>query len=88
MPSSLRRIYCGYNVAIKENKEKGKIYAGRNWKEKSYDLEVRDKVYVKQMITDNKLSLNYDVSPHTVKRSEGSDVLVENDETGQVFRRT
>ncbi|XP_049877892.1 uncharacterized protein K02A2.6-like [Pectinophora gossypiella] len=69
------------------NKEKGKIYSDRKRKAERCTLEAGDKVYVKQMSKDNKLSLNYDSTPHTVRKSHGGDILVENDETGQICRR-
>lgn len=71
----------------KEQKEKGKIYADRKRKAKECDLEPGDKVYIKNMNKDNKLSLNYEATKHTVEKSVGGDIEVRNDETGQVHRR-
>lgn len=71
----------------KEWKEKGKICADRKRKAKDCELEPGDKVYVKNMCKDNKLSLNYDTTAHTVEKSVGGDIQVRNDETGQTYRR-
>lgn len=70
-----------------EMKEKGKIYADRKRKAKDHDLEPGDKVYVKNMSRDNKLSLNFDETTHTVEKSSGGDIEIRNDETGQKLRR-
>ncbi|XP_048481488.1 uncharacterized protein LOC119692247 [Plutella xylostella] len=71
----------------KEMKEKGKEYADRKRKAKDCELELGDKVYIKNMSKDNKLSLNYDATPHTVEKTIGGDIEVRNDETGQTLRR-
>lgn len=68
-------------------KEKGKEYADRKRKAKECELEPGDKVYIKNMTKDNKLSLNYDTTSHTVTKAVGGDIQVQNDETGQVYRR-
>ncbi|KAG7303117.1 hypothetical protein JYU34_013146 [Plutella xylostella] len=70
-----------------EWKEKGKIYADRKRRAQECDLEPGDKVYVKNMIKENKLSLNYDPTSHTVRKCVGGDLEVQNDETGQTYRR-
>lgn len=71
----------------KQQKEKGKEYTDKKRQALDYELEVGDKVYVKNMIRSNKLSSNYDPVPHTVESSKGGDVTVRNDETGQQIRR-
>lgn len=70
-----------------ESKTRGKEYSYRKRKAKPNDLEPGDKVYVKSMIRDNKMSLNYDVTPHTVKKTIGGDVEVSNDDTGKTYKR-
>ncbi|XP_060806004.1 uncharacterized protein K02A2.6-like [Amyelois transitella] len=71
----------------KEKKQLGKEYADRKRKAKECNLEPGDKVYLKNMHKDNKLSLNYDPIPHTVENSNGGDIEVRNDSTGQISRR-
>lgn len=71
----------------KEQKEKGKEYA--DWKRRAQDcnLEVGDKVYVKDMHKINKLSLEYEPTSHTVEANNKGDVALRNDETGKQVRR-
>ncbi|CAK1597385.1 unnamed protein product [Parnassius mnemosyne] len=71
----------------KELKEKGKEYADRKRGATNCELEVGDKVYVKNMTKQNKLSLNYEPETHTVEANKGGDVILRNDETGQQIRR-
>lgn len=71
----------------KEQKEIGKEYADRKRHTTDCDLEVGDKVYLKNMVKNNKLSLNYDPAPHTVEANKEGDIMVRNDETGQQLRR-
>lgn len=71
----------------KEKKQLGKEYADRKRKAQECDLAPGDKVYLKNITKDNKLSLNYDPSPHTVEKCTGGDIEVRNDSTGQVLRR-
>ncbi|XP_053607193.1 uncharacterized protein K02A2.6-like [Plodia interpunctella] len=68
-------------------KEKGKEYGDRKRKATECDLEPGDKVYIKNMIKDNKLSLNFDTTSHTVEKAVGGDIQVRNDKTGQSYRR-
>ncbi|XP_049886595.1 uncharacterized protein K02A2.6-like [Pectinophora gossypiella] len=70
-----------------EKKEKGRMYTDRKRKATDCDLEPGDKVYIKNINKNNKLSLNYDTTTHTVEKRNGGDVEVCNDETGQVYRR-
>ncbi|XP_028164810.1 uncharacterized protein LOC114355959 [Ostrinia furnacalis] len=71
----------------KELKEKGKEYADMKRRATGCELEVGDKVYVKNMTKQNKLSLNYEPETHTVEENKGGDVSLRNDETGQRIRR-
>lgn len=71
----------------KEQKEKGKEYTDKKRRAREIDLQVGDKVYVKNANKTNKLSLNFDTAMHTVKSKNGGDVKVQNDETGQQLRR-
>ncbi|CAH1995679.1 unnamed protein product [Acanthoscelides obtectus] len=50
--------------------------------------QFRDKIpAVKNTVKENKLVPNFNSTPHTVVKKNGSDVQVENDETGQQYRR-
>lgn len=71
----------------KEKKEKNKLNEDRKRKAKDRELEIGEKVYVKNMIKENKLVSEFNPTPHTVVSAEGSDVNVKNDETGQEYRR-
>nr|XP_026484830.1 uncharacterized protein K02A2.6-like [Vanessa tameamea] len=71
----------------KEQKEKGREYTDKRRRAREADLQVGDKVYVKNANKTNKLSLNFDTAMHTVKSRNGGDVEVQNDETGQQLRR-
>lgn len=71
----------------KEMKEKGKEYSDRKRNAIDCNLEVGDKVYVKNMMPGNKLSPNYLPIPHTVESTKQGDVELRNDETGQAVRR-
>ena len=70
-----------------EKKMKGKEYADRKRKAKESDINVGQKVYVKNMFRDNKLTATFGGTPHTVISKNENDVNVENDETGQRYRR-
>lgn len=71
----------------KERKQSGKEYADKKRNAKECDLMPGDKVYLKNMVKENKLSLNYNPTPHTVEKSTGGDIEVRNDITVQVLRR-
>nr|XP_026493651.1 uncharacterized protein K02A2.6-like [Vanessa tameamea] len=71
----------------KQKKQLGKEYADENRKAKECDLVPGDKVYLKNLHRDSKLSLNYNPVPHTVEKSIGGDIEVRNDLTGQISRR-
>ncbi|CAH1972262.1 unnamed protein product [Acanthoscelides obtectus] len=69
------------------NKFWGKKYSDAKRKAKADDIRIGDKVYVKNTVKENKLVPNFNSTPHTVVKKNGSDVQVENDETGQQYRR-
>uniref|UniRef100_A0A2H1X000 RNA-directed DNA polymerase n=1 Tax=Spodoptera frugiperda TaxID=7108 RepID=A0A2H1X000_SPOFR len=71
----------------KELKEKGKEYADRKRRAADSELNIGEKVYVKNMHKNNKLSLNYEPTSHTVESNKNGDVELRNDNTGQVVRR-
>lgn len=71
----------------KEKKEKNKLNEDRKRKATERELEVGEKVYVKNVIKENKLASEFNPTPHTVVSAEGSDINVRNDETGQEYRR-
>lgn len=58
-------------------KEKGKMYADRKRRAKSVEICIGDKVLVKKMWKDNKLSTTYDPIPFTVIDRKGPLVTVE-----------
>lgn len=71
----------------KEHKNKGKEYAYKKRRATEYEIHTGEKVYLKNMVKDNKLSSNFDSTPHTVESSRNGEVTVKNDETGQQYRR-
>ncbi|XP_072936215.1 uncharacterized protein [Epargyreus clarus] len=68
-------------------KEKGKEYGDRKRHAEYPSLSEGDKVYVKDMEKGNKLSTTFKPTPHVVEHSDGGDVVVRNEETGQKLRR-
>lgn len=68
-------------------KTKGKEYADRKRQATESNIEVGEKVYVKNMIKENKLSTTFNDAPHTVVNKDGNDVEVVNDENGKRLRR-
>lgn len=70
-----------------ERKERGKDNGDRKRKAEESDLIPGDKVYIKNMNRENKLSLDYNPETHTVENKKGGDITVRNDETGQTRRR-
>ncbi|KAG6440823.1 hypothetical protein O3G_MSEX001465 [Manduca sexta] len=68
-------------------KEKGKEHEDRKRKAEEIDIGIGEKVYVKNMVKENKLTTNFNPTPHTVVNCKGSDYSVRNDETGQELRR-
>lgn len=71
----------------KERKQMGKENGDRKRKAGECDLMPGDKVYIKNMNKENKLSLDYNPETHTVENTKGGDITVRNDETGQIRRR-
>lgn len=68
-------------------KEKGKEYGDLKRKATDNNLEIGEKVLVKNVIKDNKLGSNFNPTMHTVTDVNGGDVSVRNDETGKEYRR-
>lgn len=71
----------------RELKEKGKEYGDKKRKAKTDELEQGQKVYVKNMNRENKLTSNFNATPHTIINKDGRDVQIRNDETGKQYRR-
>ncbi|XP_052758219.1 uncharacterized protein K02A2.6-like [Galleria mellonella] len=71
----------------KSMKEMGKIIEDRKRKAKHNDITVGEKVYMKNMIKENKLTPNFNPTPHTVIGVKAGDISIKNDETGQELRR-
>ncbi|XP_043471652.1 uncharacterized protein K02A2.6-like [Leptopilina heterotoma] len=65
----------------------GKINEDRKRKAKEQSVEPGQKVYVQNFQKQNKLTPNFHPEPHTVIGSEGNEVHVRNDSTGQEFKR-
>ncbi|CAG9137613.1 unnamed protein product, partial [Plutella xylostella] len=70
-----------------EQKQKGKEYADRKRHATESDIGVGEKVYVKNMTKDNKLTAPFNDTPHTVITKNGGDVELQNDDNGQLLRR-
>ena len=70
-----------------EMKNKGKEYEDRKRRVEESNIRLVEKVYIKNMTKDNKLTTEFNPATHTVLSKEGSDVNVRNDETGQQYRR-
>lgn len=70
-----------------EMKEKGRIEGDRKRNAQEDYMDIGEKVYVKNVIKENKLTSNFNPIPHTITSTNGSDINVRNDITGQEFRR-
>lgn len=70
-----------------EMKTKGKEYADRKRQATESNIEVGEKVYVKNTVKENKLTATFNDAPHTVLNKKGNDVEVVNDENGKRLRR-
>lgn len=69
-------------------KEKGRKNEDRKRKATDEnDINIGDKVYQKNLIKPNKVTPDYDPTPHTIIEKRGGDILVQNPETGQELRR-
>lgn len=71
----------------REQKEKGKKYGDKVRDARDPDLNEGDKVYVKEINRTNKLTLNYNPTPHVVESTKNGDVMIRNEESGQALRR-
>lgn len=71
----------------KAAKEKNKLNEDRKRRALDRELEIGEKVYVKNFMKENKLTSDFNPTPHTVIGAEGSDISIKNDETGQEYRR-
>lgn len=70
-----------------ELKTKGKEYANMKRRATDATINTGEKVYVKNMTKENKLTANFNESPHTVLGKRGNDVDLQNDDNGQKLRR-
>lgn len=68
-------------------KQKGKINEDRKRKAMEHNLEIGQKVYVKNLIKNNKLSPEFDPEPHTIISTNRNEANIRNDSTGQEYRR-
>lgn len=68
-------------------KEKGKALADRKRKATESSITCGDKVYVKNINKENKLTPNFKLDTHTVIDKKGGDAIVRNDDTGEEYRR-
>lgn len=71
----------------REQKERGKNYGDKRRKARDPDLNEGDKVYVKEFNKTNKLTSNYNPTPHIVEKTNNGDITIRNEETGQTLRR-
>nr|CAH7727552.1 unnamed protein product [Callosobruchus chinensis] len=71
----------------KIEKEKGKQYSDRKRNAKESDIQIGDKVYVKNTIKNNKLTPTFNPTPHEVISKENGDTLLKDNQTGQEYRR-
>lgn len=71
----------------KIQKDKGKEYGDRKRRATESDIMEGDKVYVKTMEKPNKLTTNFNPTPHVVESARDGDCTVRNSETDQSFRR-
>lgn len=73
----------------KKQKELGRIYSDHKRKATEHTLAEGDKVYVKTLVKENKLTPNFSPASHTVTRAKSNtgDVEIRNDLTGQQYRR-
>lgn len=70
-----------------EMKIKRKEYADKKRQAVESTIEVGEKVYVKNMTKENKLTTTFNDTPHTVINKEGADVDLVNYANGQRLRR-
>lgn len=79
--------HCEVRDRDKQLKEVGRVYFNQRKRTQESDLQVGNKVYLKNQVKENKLTTNFSPVPHTIVDKFGGDVTVQNDETGQSFRR-
>lgn len=81
----------GYDSEVRDKdiimKDKGKEYADRKRRAIDCEIDVGEKVYVKNMTKENKLTAAFNSTPHTVLGSKGNDYTIRNDDTGHEYRR-
>lgn len=63
------------------------MYVDLKRKSQENELSVAEKVYVKNLIKENKLTTQFNPVPHTVISSIGCEYNVRNDESGQEYKR-
>lgn len=68
-------------------KEKGKEYGDLKRKATDSNCEIGEKVLVKNVIKNNKLTSNFNPTTHTITDVNGGDISIRNDETGKEYRR-
>lgn len=68
-------------------KEKGKEYGDKKRRATESDIGIGDKVFVKNIVKENKLTPKFNPDTHTVTNVTNSDVTVRHDETGKEYRR-
>ena len=68
-------------------KEKGKEYGDLKRRATDNNLQIGEKVLVKNLIKENKLTTNFNPTTHTVTGVAGGDVNIRNDDTGKEYRR-
>lgn len=68
-------------------KQKEKINEDRKRKARERNLEIGQKVYVKNVIKNNKLTPEFDPEPRTVVSPNRNEVNIRNDSTGLEYRR-
>nr|CAH7725341.1 unnamed protein product [Callosobruchus chinensis] len=69
-------------------KEKGKEHEDRKRRAtQEVGIEIGDKVYPKNFSKVTKIMPDYEDSEHTVISKQGGDVLIKNDNSGQLYRR-
>lgn len=71
----------------KEKKEKGRIYADKKRHAMPNVIKIDDIVWLKKMTNTNKLSANFEPNDFKVIDHIGSEIIVENIETGARYRR-
>lgn len=71
----------------KEKKEKGKVYGDNRRNAKVSDIEVGDSVLLKRQVISNKLATTFEPTTFKVIERNGSEITVENIETGTTYKR-